>query len=68
MAQGLQPTYVAFPGHKQGAGWEMEQTGHKLTPIWDVEARKGKLVYGAIVLAPSSVFSNAFVFGVFLSS
>lgn len=32
--QGLQPS-SAFPGYKQGAGWEVEQLEIEPAPIWD---------------------------------
>ena len=34
-AQGFGLSSTAFPGHKQGAGWEVGLPGHKLAPIWD---------------------------------
>ena len=34
-SQGFEPSSTAFPGHKQGAGWEMELQGLELVPIWD---------------------------------
>ena len=33
--QGLGPSSVAFLGTLAGAGWEMEQLGLELAPIWD---------------------------------
>ena len=29
------PSLTAFPGHKQGVGWEAELPGLELAPIWD---------------------------------
>jgi len=34
-SQGFGLSSTAFPGHKQGAGWEVELLGLELAPIWD---------------------------------
>ena len=34
-SQGFGPSSTAFLGHKQGAGWEVEQLGHEPVPVWD---------------------------------
>ena len=34
-SQGFEPFLTAFPGHKQGAGWEARSLGLELDPIWD---------------------------------
>ena len=34
-SQGFGPSSTAFPGHKQGAGWEVVLPGLEPVPIWD---------------------------------
>ena len=34
-SQGFGPSSTAYPGHKQGAGWEVELPGIELAPMWD---------------------------------
>ena len=34
-SQGFGPALTAFPGHKQGAGWEVGLLGLEQAPIWD---------------------------------
>ena len=33
-SQGFGPSSTTFPGHKQGAGWEVELTGLEQVPMW----------------------------------
>ena len=33
-SQSLGPSSTAFPGHKQGAGWEVEPLGLEPAPTW----------------------------------
>ena len=40
-SQGFGPSSTACPGHRQGAGWEVEQQGHELAPIWDAGTYRG---------------------------
>ena len=35
-SQGFGPSSTAFPGHEQGAGWDVELPGLELAPIWDL--------------------------------
>lgn len=37
---GLEPSSIAFPGHKQGARSEVEPLGLKLAHIWDTSTLK----------------------------
>ena len=39
-SQSFGPSSTAFPGHRQGAGWEVELPGLELVPIWDLGAFK----------------------------
>lgn len=50
-SQGLRPSYNAFPCPMQGAGWEAEQLGYKLMPIWDPST-------GLLYQVQKSVISN----------
>ena len=34
-SKGFGPSSTAFPGHKQGAGWDVGLLGLELAPIWD---------------------------------
>ena len=34
-SQVLRPSSTAFPGHKQGAGWQAGPPGLELMPLWD---------------------------------
>ena len=34
---------TAFPGHKQGSGWEVEQLVHEPAPMWDLGASKATM-------------------------
>ena len=34
-SQDFGPSLTAFPGHKQGTGWEVEQPGCEPAPVWD---------------------------------
>ena len=39
---GFRSSLTDFPGHKQGAGWEVEQLGLELVPTWDPGAFKAR--------------------------
>ena len=41
-SHGLGPSSTAFPGHKQGAGWEVELLVLEPAPIWDPSAFKAR--------------------------
>ena len=41
-SQVLRPSSTAFPGHKQGAGWEVKLPGLDPAPIWDPSAIKAR--------------------------
>lgn len=35
---GHKATHDAFPDHKEGVGWQVEQLEHELAPLWDAGA------------------------------
>ena len=37
------PSSTVFPGHKQGAAWEVQLPGLEPAPIWDPGAFKGRI-------------------------
>ena len=43
-SQGLERSTTAFPGHKQGAGWEVELLRLEPVPIWDPSVFKVRTV------------------------
>lgn len=42
-SQGLGPNSIAFPDHKPGAVWEVQQPGHELALIWDASICRWKI-------------------------
>ena len=44
-SQGFGPSLIAFPGHKQGAGWEVELLGLEPAPIWDPGVFKARTLF-----------------------
>ena len=45
--QNFGPSSTAFPGHKQGAGWEVEVLGLEPGPIWDPGGFKVRTLAGS---------------------
>ena len=41
-SQGFGPSSIVFPGHNQGAGWEVGLPGLEPAPIWDPGAFKAR--------------------------
>ena len=43
-SQGLGPSLAAVPGHKQGAGWEVELLGREPAHVWDASVFKVRIL------------------------
>ena len=54
-SQGFGPSSTAFPGHNQGAGWEVEQLIYEPMPIWDPGTCKAD--FSSLAIALGSVYS-----------
>lgn len=46
---------LRFPGHGQGAGWQVEQLELRPVPVWDASMGAGSFSRYAAVLAPGMV-------------
>lgn len=59
-APGLEPYLTAFPGHKPGAGSEVEQMRLELVPKWHADFAGGGLAYYATTLSPIKILIITF--------
>ena len=57
-SQGFGLSLTAFPGHKQGAGWEAGLPGLQLVPRWDPGTLKARTLASRHHAGPSHTFSN----------
>lgn len=52
-SQGLGRNSIAFPDHKRGAVWEVQQPGHELALIWDASICRWKIGLLGLNTGPS---------------
>lgn len=65
-SQSFGPFSAAFPGHKQGVGWELEQLENEPPLLEDAYSANGGLGYYATMLARSPMISNVTFVKIFL--
>ena len=76
--QGFGPSSTAFPGHKQGAGWEAGQPGLEPASIWDpgrvkMRTLAARLLHGPCVFyffrsnSPAAILSFVVIFILFVN-